>query len=180
MGMSMVNARQKDVRGGWNDRPQALRCTALTRQKFEPLRLELRGPDQVERAIAVLKNAPLDDLKPLECLIQEPSRKRGLDANGYYWLRLGEIAKAAWLDGRQYNSDCWHEYAKRNIMPDVVVTKDGEVRSKWVELPDGTLAVISTTELEKGFFAKYTTMCEAFGANLGVEYSADPRQQKHY
>lgn len=147
----------------------------MTRQKFEPRRILLRGPEQVERAIAVLRNVPLDNLKPLEFLVQEPSRKRGLDQNGYYWLRLGEIAAFAWLNGRQFNSDCWHEYFKRNVMPDTITTKDGVERSKWIELPDGTLTVISTTELEKACFAIYTTMCEAFGASLGVEYSADPR-----
>lgn len=151
--------------------------STMNRQKFEPRRILLRGAEQVERAIAVLRNVPLDDLRPLEFLVQEPSRKRGLDANAYYWLRIGEIAKSAWLEGRQYNSDCWHEYFKRNIMPDTITAKDGTERSKWTELPDGSMTVISTTELEKACFATYTTMCEAFGASLGVEYSSDPRQK---
>ncbi len=151
----------------------------MKRQKFETRRIELREHKQVERAIEALIAAPLDNLNPLEFLLQEKPKKRGLDQNGYYWLRLGEIAKAAWLDGRQYNSDCWHEYSKRNIMPDEIADKDGVKRSKWVELPDGSLTVISTTELEKVCFAQYTTMVEAFGASLGVEFSADPRQHRN-
>ena len=149
----------------------------MQRQKFEPRRILLRATKHIELAIAVLRHLPIDDLRPLEFLVQEQSRKRGLDANAYYWLRIGEIAKSAWLEGRQYNADCWHEYAKRNIMQDTVTTKDGAERSKWIELPDGTLTVISTTELEKKCFAAYTTMCEAFGASLGVEFSSDPRQK---
>ncbi len=150
----------------------------MKRPKFEPRRIRLVGQQQVETAIAAVRNAPVDASRPLEVVIQEETRKRGLDANGYYWLRMGEIAKSAWLEGRQYNADCWHEYAKRSIMPDVVTTKDGIECSKWLELPDGSLTVISTTQLEKSFFAKFTTMVEAFGANLGVEFSADPRQFK--
>lgn len=150
----------------------------MKRAKFETRRIVLCGKDQIANAKSLLGNVPIYTDSPLELLIQEQSKKRGLDANAYYWMRLGEIAKSAWLDGHQYNADCWHEYAKRNIMPEVVTTKDGEQRSKWAELPDGSLTVISTTELEKGCFANYTTMCEAFGASLGVEYSADPRQYR--
>lgn len=146
------------------------------RQKFHTRTIRLVGPAQMEAAQALLPNVPLDADRPLELVIREESRKRGLDANGYYWLRVGEIADQAWLKGRQFNSDVWHEYMKRSVMPEVITTKDGVQRSKWTELPDGTLAVISTTELERGCFAEYTSLVEVFGAGLGVQYSANPRE----
>ena|ERR1700741_3308859 len=145
------------------------------RQPFKTRNILLRTMEQVNHAIHLIVNLPLDDKKPLEIVIREQVKGRGLDANGYYWLRLGEIADQSWFNGKQYNSDLWHAYAKRNIMPDIVTLKDGSEVSKWIESPDGSLEVISTTLLEKGCFANYTQLVEVFGASLGVEYSANPR-----
>ncbi len=152
-----------------------------SREKFITRRFRLVGPAQVAHAAEVLArllpSLPIDAKHPIEVVVQDEPRKRGLDQNGYYWLRIGEVAASAWTDGRQFNSDCWHEYMKRNVMPEIITDKEGVQRSKWAELPDGTLSVISTTELEKGCFANFCTMVEAFGASLGVEFSADPRQR---
>lgn len=148
------------------------------RPKYHQARLLLRTPLQIERAMAALMAAPLDPAKPLEFLIREEVKERKLTQQGYYWIRMGEIAGQAWVEGRQFSADLWHEYMKRNVMPDEVATKDGELRSKWTELPDGTVAVISTTELERACFADFTTAVEAFGANLGVHYSANQREAR--
>lgn len=121
---------------------------------------------------AMISNAP----DGIEIVAREPVKVRGLDANGYYWLRLGEIAEQAWFAGKQFNTDIWHEYCKREIMPDTITTKDGEERSKWIDMPKGLPVVISTTQLDKKSFAEYTTAVEAFGASLGVLFSANPRQ----
>lgn len=146
------------------------------RQKFVTRRFLISSREVLERALLVLRNLPIDPLRPLEIVAQEEPKKRNNDQNSYYWLRLGELADQVWQEGKQYNSDIWHEYARRNIMPDEITDKDGIVRSKWVELPDGSMTVISTTMLDRATFANYTTMLEAFGANLGCEFSADPRQ----
>ena len=61
-------------------------------------------------------------------------------------------------------------------MPEKVTTKDGEVRSKWIEVPSGDPIVISTAQLERRCFAEYTTAVEAFGAGLGVQFHATPRE----
>jgi hypothetical protein len=134
----------------------------------------MRTPQARESAIAMIRNLPLSEDKPLMVTVAPFAKVRGLDANAYYWLRLGEIADQAWLEGRQYSAEIWHEYARRNIMPEQVTTKDGETRSKWAELPDGTLSVISTTQLEKRSFADYVTSVEAFAAALGVQFSERP------
>lgn len=145
------------------------------RQPFTRRPFFLKSEEVRQTLLKVIANLPLDDVKPLHIVIEEKAKQRGLDANGYYWLRLGEIANQAWLSGRQFNSDCWHEYAKRMLMPEEVTLKDGSVCSKWVELPDGTLTVISTTQLERKCFSEYTTIVEVFGAELGCQYSENPR-----
>jgi hypothetical protein len=134
----------------------------------------MRNDQARESAIAMIRNLPLDDARPMMVTVAPFAKVRGLDANAYYWLRLGEISAQAWLDGKQYSAEIWHEYARRNIMPDEIRTKDGETRSKWAELPDGTATVISTTQLEKRSFADYVTAVEAFAAALGVQFSERP------
>lgn len=142
------------------------------REKYKTRSIILLGDPQKEIACAAIHNAPTD----LEVVIREPVKVRGLDQNGLYWLRLGEIAEQAWFGGRQYSKEVWHHYCGINIIPEKVTTKDGEVRSKWIEVPSGDPIVISTTQLERRCFAEYTTAVEAFGASLGVQFSANPRE----
>lgn len=146
------------------------------RDKFNKREIRLLGPVQRDIAVALLMNVPLDPDKPLLVTVGEEPKKRGLDQNGYMWIRLTEIAEQAWFDGKQFSKDCWHEYARQNIMPEQITTKDGEVRSKWVEMPSGDPTVISTTMLEKKCFADYCTAIEAFGASLGVMFSDNPNE----
>ena len=138
------------------------------RDKIETRSFLLRSDVQVQTALNIINHLPLDDKKPIEVLIREKPRVRGLDQNGYYHMRIGEIAEQAFIRGRQFSHDVWHEHAKKEIMPEEITTKDGVKRSKWIEMPNGDLTVISTTQLEKGCFAEYTTMVEAFGSSLGV------------
>ena len=146
------------------------------RAKFVTVSIELRTEQQRDIAHAKLNNVPLDADRPIEVVFREKPVERGLDQNGLYWKRLGEIAEQAWVEKRQYNADSWHEYAKLHIMPDIITTRDGVERSKWTELPGGGTRVISTTELERGCFANYTHLVEVFGASLGTHFSANPRE----
>ncbi len=146
------------------------------RQKFATASIELFNERQRSIAQAKLANCPIDEDRPLEFVLREKPKVRGIDQNGLYWLRLGEIAEQVWFEGKQFSKDVWHEYAGRNLMPETVITKDGEERSKWIETPDGHVTVISTTRLERSFFAKYTTILEAFGAEHGVMFLANPRE----
>ncbi|MDB5822207.1 MAG: hypothetical protein JWR21_911 [Herminiimonas sp.] len=150
----------------------------MTRQKFTTRTITLVSAVQIDTALAVIPNLPIDAKRPLELVIREQVKVRGLDANGYYWLRLGEIAEQAWFHGRQFSKEVWHEYCRQNLMPESITTKDGEVRSKWLESPDGSPVVISTTLLERGCFAEYTTAVEAFGGSLGVMFSANPNEAR--
>ena len=120
-------------------------------------------------------NLPLDEENPIQIAISEKTKSRGLDQNGLMWKRIGEISSQGWINKRQYSKECWHKYLKDNEMPEEVELKDGTVCSKWIEQIDGSMETISTTELSARFFAKYITIIEAFGAGLGVMFSANPR-----
>ena len=146
------------------------------RDKFNTRRFRLVGKEQVEAARTVLGNLPIDADAPIEVVIQEAVKGRGLDANAYYWKRLTEIADQAWVEGRQYSKEVWHEYARQNLMPETVITKDGAEISKWLPSPDGRPVVISTTQLERKCFAQYTEIVESYGASMGVMFSAHPNE----
>ncbi len=134
----------------------------------------LAGDQQRELACAAIRNAP----EGIECLLREPVKARGLDQNGLYFLRVGEIADQAWFGNprQQFNKDTWHIYLRMNVMAEEITTKDGEKRSKWEAIPGGGFAVISTTRLERKCFSEYIQAVEAFGASLGVRHSDNPNE----
>lgn len=143
------------------------------RPKYETRSILLGNQMCKDTAKALIDNAPIDPVKNIEVVIREAVKKRSIDANSYYWMRLGEIAAQAWFAGKQYSADVWHHYARLNIMADTVTTKEGVIISKWLESPDGSVTTVSTTQLDKASFSDYTTAVEAFGASLGVKFSSN-------
>lgn len=151
----------------------------MNRQKFEQRRIRLIGQEQVERAIAVLRNAPVDAKKPLEMLLREEVKARKPDQNALMWAGpLKDIAEQAWIEERQHSAAIWHEYFKRHLLPDQYDPElcRNENYVKWDFDPGGdrVLAASSTDLTVKGF-AEYIEQIHAFGASLGVQYSANPR-----
>lgn len=147
----------------------------MTPDKYQTRIINLIGQAQKDIAKAAIDHAPFG----VQMVLRDQPRVRNSGQNNLYWHLLGEIAEQAWMkDGagndRQYSADVWHEYAKQKIMPETIKTKDGEQRSKWLEMPDGKVTVISTTHLDRKCFADYITALEAFGAGLGVLFSAQP------
>ena len=144
----------------------------MKRNQIAKIIVLIRSELQKDTLASKIANLPVDSDHPIQVVISEQTKARNLDQNAYYWMRLGEIANQAWFSGRQYHSDVLHEYCKRNVMPDMVEIKSGEKVSKFVDSPDGHAVIISTTQLSKKQFAEYTEMVEAFGASLGVLFSA--------
>lgn len=147
---------------------------ALTRQPFTLRKIVLRGSEQVERAIALLRSVPIDDKKPLEVVVREEVKARKLDQNALMWVGpLKDIAEQAWVDQRQYSDAVWHHHFKELFLPDeydAELCKDESYR-KWVEGIDGEPVLVgSTTDLTIKGFAQYLEQVYAFGANLGVEF----------
>lgn len=145
------------------------------RQPIAKFIVLIRSEQQKELLVNKINNLPVDEKKPIQVTFSEEVKARGLDANGLMWLRIGEISAQVWRNNRQFDKDIWHHYLKINEMQEEVELKDGTICSKWVEMPDGSKAVISTASLSARCFAEYITIIEAFGAGLGVMFSANPR-----
>lgn len=145
------------------------------RPKFQTRQILLRSVQQRGILMALIPNLPLDEENPLEVLIREPVKARGLDQNALMWVGpLADIAAQAWVDGRQYSAEVWHEHFKRLYLPeefDQELTKDGY--RKWDYTPAGDRVLIgSTTQLTKRGFALYLQQVEAEGAGMGVMFGA--------
>ena len=98
--------------------------------------------------------------KPMQVDIKPESKKRSLQANRYYWQMLHQLAEQAWIEGRQYGSETWHEAAKRRHLG-------------CIDLPGGGLMAMSTTDLSTSEFAEYVGRVEAWAATeLGVTFEA--------
>ena len=147
----------------------------MKRQKFPTRQIFLRSVQQRGIVMALLPNLPLDEESPLEVVIREPVKARGLDQNSLMWVGpLASIAAQAWVQGRQFSAEVWHEHYKREYLPeefDPELTKDGY--RKWDVTPAGERVLIgSTTQLTKKGFGQYLEQIEADGAGMGVQFSA--------
>lgn len=98
-----------------------------------------------------------NDGKPLSVLVMEHKAKRSNPQNKMLWAVLNEIAANAWVDGKQYSADAWHEHFKRIFIG-------------IEELPGGGTVGISTTTLSVPEFTTYLERVMQYAAEeLGVE-----------
>lgn len=150
-------------------------CLAVT---YQTRTIRLVGEQQRETAINALRHLPVRKEKPLEVVIREEKPTRGLDANALMWAGpLKDIAEQAWVGGRQYTVEVWHEAMKRFYLPEESdegyerMVKDGY--RKWDFLPTtgDPVLVGSTTQLTKFGFSVYLQKIEAHGASLGVMFT---------
>lgn len=122
----------------------------------------LREPEHAHALIAYLKaNAGHQAAsgKPLAVTVAEHKQKRSTEQNARYWAMLTEIAENVQIDGKWFDRDVWHEWAKDRFAPKV----DG---------PTGLLSV-STTQMNTEQFNQYMTRIESYAAQeLGVEFTA--------
>lgn len=126
----------------------------------------LHGPNVWHALAAFVKanaKAALDASKPLRIVVTSSERKRNTEQNARLWKAVYEpIAAQAWVNGRQYDKDTWHEYMAGMFLP-----KDE------MEMPDGTkrLRRKSTSELTVSEFSEYMQAVEAYAATeLGVMF----------
>lgn len=152
----------------------------MSRSKFNTRTIRLVSPQQIHTAVALIPNLPVDPDRPLEIVIREEKKVRSMDANSRMWAGpLKDIAEQAWVSGRQFSAEVWHEHMKREYLPEDddpeihILAKDGY--RKWDIDPAGNRILVgSTTQLTKIGFARYLQQVEAFGSNLGVQFSVIP------
>jgi hypothetical protein len=150
------------------------------RAKFAERKLYLRNETVRSTLMALVRNLPLDEVEPLEIVVREQIKGRRLDANSRMWAGpLRDMAQQAWIDGRQFSAEVWHEWAKREFLPeefDPMLCRENY--RKWDFDPSGERVLVgSTTMLTAKGFADHMTMLEAAGASFGVLFTASPNER---
>lgn len=148
------------------------------RQPYPTRTILLPSELQRQTALTLLANAPLDPERPLEFVLRERPKARRPDQNALMWAGpLRDIAEQAYVNGRTYTAEVWHEHMKREFLPedfDPVLCKQGY--RKWDMNPRGERVLVgSTTELTVRGFALYLHEVEAYAqTELGVQFSERP------
>lgn len=94
--------------------------------------------------------------RPLSVTVQEHKARRSSEQNRLYWQRINATAEQAWVDGKQFSAEAWHEFFKRRFIG-------------YEELPRGGSVGISTTTLSVAAFSDYICKVEAYAATeLGI------------
>lgn len=141
---------------------------------FARRRFEMRSDQARESLLALVRNLPLDDKKPLQVTVEEyrPVRKMSQQAL-LFAGPMTDIAEQAFLEGRRYSVEVWHSYLKRQFLPEVFdpeLCKDGY--TKWEIDPIGERVLVgSTTQLTVKGYSEYLEQVFAFGGSLGVTFS---------
>lgn len=124
----------------------------------------LTGPAMWSALVAFVRanaSACIERGKPLRIIVTASEKKRNAEQNARLWKAVYEqIAAQAWVDGRQYSKDSWHEHFAELHMPKI------ELR-----MPNGELRLRrkSTTELTVSEFSEYMNRVESDAATeLGV------------
>lgn len=135
----------------------------------------LRGEDQKRLLYAFLKNnadAMAEQGQPLEVLVRV-WKPRATDAQrAIIWVINQQIAEQAWVRGRLYEADIWHEQAKRELLPDE--TRKGV--PKWKFLPNGERELnMSTEHLDREEKTAYIDALLAYAGSLGVTIEIEDR-----
>lgn len=127
----------------------------------------LSGTHVWSALVALVKaNAPVfaERGEPLRIIVTSEERKRNAEQNRFYWgVVLRDIAEQAWIEGRQFDKDTWHEYFARKFG----ICED-------VTLPDGEIIARrkSTTAMSVHEFSEYLNQIQAHAAGgLGVEFA---------
>lgn len=129
-----------------------------------------------QNALTVIANLPIDG--SLQIVIGQKRKVRTPDQNSVMWAgALQDIAEQAWVSGKQYSDVVWHEFFKRNFLPeddcpDISRRVTKAWKGKWTFDPAGNKVLIgSTTQLTTFGMSEYMTELEAYaGSELGVHF----------
>lgn len=104
-----------------------------------------------------------DKGEPLRLIVTAEERQRNTQQNRFYWgAILKSISDQAWVEGRQFDKDAWHEYFARKFgVSDELALPDGEIITRRK----------STTQMSVGEFSAYLEQIQAYATSeLGVEF----------
>jgi hypothetical protein len=121
----------------------------------------LRTEEHAQSLWAFLKQnwrSMADTQQPLAVTVTQHKEKRTRDQNKRYWAILNEIADQAWVNGKQYSADAWHEHFKQQLIG-------------AEELPNGGKVGISSASLNVEEFGIYMTKIEVYATSqLGCDF----------
>ena len=151
----------------------------MSRPEYKRPPIYLRTQQQVDLAVAAIRNAPLDAQSPLEVVIRESTKVRKQSQNAAMWAGIhSDFAAQAWVNGRQFDAETWHEHFKKQFLPEAhdprldKLVKDPERWEKWREGIDGELRCVgSTTKLSKKGMAEFMCAVEGLAMEYGVQLS---------
>jgi len=96
--------------------------------------------------------------KPLSVTVALAKTKRSTDQNKRLWKLLNVISDGAWIDGRKFSPEAWHEQFKRQFIG-------------VEELPQGGAVGISTASLSVAEFGDYMAKIERWAyEQFGIEF----------
>ena len=101
---------------------------------------------------------------PMRLIVTTSSTKRNAEQNKRYWgFVLKTIAEQAFVGGKNFSAEIWHEYFARKFgVCDEVILPDGEIVTRRK----------STTEMNVGEFAEYMSRVESHATmELGVMFA---------
>lgn len=98
----------------------------------------------------------LESNAELEVCIRPYNSKRSIEQNRRLWKIYGELADKAWVNGRRYSAETWHEYCKGYFL-------GFELKA----MPDGSelKTPISTTRLNVAEMTEYQNNIQSWAAN---------------
>ena len=91
----------------------------------------------------------------LEVCVRPYNSKRSIEQNRRLWAIYGKLADEAWVNGRRYSAETWHEYCKGMFL-------GYELKA----MPDGTevKTPISTTTLNTAEMTDYQNRLQSWAA----------------
>lgn len=98
----------------------------------------------------------LESNAELEVCVRPYNSKRSVEQNRRLWKIYGELADKAWVNGRRYSAETWHEYCKGVLL-------GFDIKA----MPDGTevKTPISTTTLNTAEMTEYQNNIQSWAAN---------------
>lgn len=135
-----------------------------------PKTFVLRSEDQCLRLGAFIKSnasAMVEQGTPLAVRVYEYVPRASDEQRALIWIVMGQIASEAWVKGRQFDAETWHEHAKRLLLPE----ETAKGTAKWRILPDGSRALaMGTEDLDRKEKSAYIDALLAWAAaDLGID-----------
>lgn len=128
----------------------------------------LRAPSDWRGVVDLVRQhaGPMADRgTPLRVVVALKHATRRLEANAAMWAGvLDQIARQACIRGQWFSAASWHEWLKRECLPEVCA----KGTPKWAYHADGTRSLLmSTSDLDDAEFAVYVEQIQAYAA---IEY----------